>query len=80
MKKGVLFFFMSMLVVSYVFADETVIQMRSIDDQGVGKNIGTVTAADSQYGLLLTPQLRDLPPVASHIILTNHSHAIMTIA
>ncbi|MGB3297758.1 MAG: superoxide dismutase [Cu-Zn] SodC [Phormidesmis sp.] len=29
---------------------------------GVGEAVGTVTLADTQYGLLLTPNLMDLPP------------------
>jgi len=43
-------------------ADEVVVKMNLLTDQGTGKSIGSVTAKDTQYGLLLTPQLTDLPP------------------
>jgi Cu-Zn family superoxide dismutase len=33
-----------------------------VTEQGVGKEIGTVKASDSKYGLILTPQLSDLAP------------------
>jgi Cu/Zn superoxide dismutase len=39
-----------------------VIPVHLTDAQGVGKTVGIVTADDSIYGLLLTPNLRDLPP------------------
>jgi superoxide dismutase, Cu-Zn family len=44
------------------FADEVTIKVNLIDENGVGKKIGTVTAFDSQYGLILKPQLSDLAP------------------
>lgn len=62
MKKGILFIFIFLFISSYVFAEEIVIQMQLINDQGISKNIGVVTATDSQYGLILVPQLGDLPP------------------
>ena len=62
MKKSILFIFIFLFIVSYVFADEIVIQMQLVNEQGVGKNIGVVTVADSKYGLILIPQLGDLPP------------------
>jgi len=46
----------------FVFAGDVVIKMHLVNDQGVGKEIGTVTASDSKFGLLLTPKLSDLPP------------------
>lgn len=33
-----------------------------IDENGVGEEIGTVKAEDTEYGLLLTPSLSNLPP------------------
>lgn len=62
MKKCFLFIFIFSFIVSYVHADEIVIQMQLINEQGVGKNIGVVTATDSEHGLILVPQLNDLPP------------------
>jgi Cu-Zn family superoxide dismutase len=61
MKKSILFTFIFLFFASYVFADEIVIHMQLVNEQGVGKNIGVVTATDSQYGLILIPQLGDLP-------------------
>jgi Cu-Zn family superoxide dismutase len=43
-----------------VFAEEMTIKVFLVTEQGVGKEIGTVTASDSKYGLILTPQLNDL--------------------
>nr|WP_298379332.1 superoxide dismutase [Cu-Zn] SodC [uncultured Halomonas sp.] len=40
------------------------IEMHEVDDQGVGNSIGTVKIEDSQYGLLITPDLAGLPPGA----------------
>ena len=62
MKKTIFVIFVVMFITSYALADETVIQMYLVNDQGIGKNIGAVTATDSQYGLILVPQLRDLAP------------------
>jgi Cu-Zn family superoxide dismutase len=44
------------------FAAEIVVQMNLIDEQGVGKAIGTVTITEGPSGLVLTPALTDLPP------------------
>jgi Cu-Zn family superoxide dismutase len=44
------------------FAEDMSIKVFLVNDQGVGKEIGTITASDSKYGLILTPQLSDLPP------------------
>ena len=43
-------------------AAELAIEMRLVSEQGVGERIGIITAADSPYGLILTPQLGNLPP------------------
>jgi len=44
------------------YAEDAVVQMNALTDQGIGKSIGTITVKDSQYGLLLMPQLTDLAP------------------
>jgi Cu-Zn family superoxide dismutase len=62
MRKIIFVIFTVMSITSYALADETVIHMYLVNDQGIGKNIGVVTATDSQYGLILVPQLRDLVP------------------
>lgn len=38
------------------------VPIKLTDETGVGKEVGTVTLEDTQYGLLLTPSLMDLPP------------------
>lgn len=43
-------------------AATVIIPMYLTNDAGVGKFIGDITAADTQYGLLLTPSLVGLPP------------------
>lgn len=50
------------IVGNTVFAEELVIQMNLVNEQGIGKGIGTITASDSKYGLLLVPQLKGLTP------------------
>jgi Cu-Zn family superoxide dismutase len=63
MNKKVIFILALMFVTTtYALAEEIVIQMQLVDEQGAGKNIGTITAADTNYGLILTPQLSGLPP------------------
>jgi superoxide dismutase, Cu-Zn family len=50
-----------LLSAGWVFADEIVVQLNLLTDQGIGKRIGTVKVQDAQYGLLLTPALTDMP-------------------
>jgi Cu-Zn family superoxide dismutase len=44
------------------FAEDVVVKVNLVNEQGAGKEIGTITASDSKYGLILTPQLSELPP------------------
>lgn len=46
----------------YVFAEDVSIKVYLTGEQGTGKEIGMITAADSTHGLILTPQLSDLAP------------------
>ena len=62
MKKILFALFIVMFFAGYALADEMLIKVNLVTEQGIGKNIGTVTATDSQYGLVLTPQLSDLSP------------------
>src|SRR5690348_9399788 len=39
-----------------------VVPVYLVSNDGQGKKIGTITADDTIYGLLLTPKLQDLPP------------------
>ena len=38
------------------------IAIHAISEEGVGKQIGTIEASDSKWGLLLKPNLSNLPP------------------
>jgi Cu-Zn family superoxide dismutase len=51
-----------LMLPGFVFAEDMIVKVNLVNDQGVGKEIGMVTAADSKYGLILTPQLSDLTP------------------
>ena len=41
---------------------DTGVTMNLVDENGVGKEIGKVTITESQYGVVLTPELTDLTP------------------
>ncbi|RJQ21455.1 MAG: superoxide dismutase [Nitrospiraceae bacterium] len=45
---------------AFAFADEVTIRMYLLTVEGTGKETGTVTATDTQYGLLLVPDLKDI--------------------
>src|SRR3990172_5629354 len=53
---------MSFLVALPLFAAETVVPMNLVNEQGVGKAIGTIMISEGPKGLVLTPQLTDLTP------------------
>ena len=46
----------------FAFAEDIVIKVHLVNEHGMGKEIGTITASDSKYGLILMPKLSDLPP------------------
>lgn len=46
----------------YVNAEETVVTMHLLQKTGVGEEIGTIKAEDTQYGTLFTPNLNGLSP------------------
>ena len=51
-----------MLSASFAFAQaEKVIEMNLVNDKGVAESVGTITAKDTQYGLMLMPDLKGLP-------------------
>lgn len=52
---------MTTLGINLAYASIT-IPMNLIDETGQTKSIGTINAEDSTCGVLLTPQLHDLPP------------------
>lgn len=43
-------------------AEEVTVKINLVSTEGIGKEIGTITATDTEYGLLLKPQLTGLPP------------------
>lgn len=45
-----------------VFAADVVVTMNLVNEQGVGKSIGTVTISEGPKGLVFTPKLTDLTP------------------
>ncbi|MHB8810975.1 MAG: superoxide dismutase [Cu-Zn] SodC [Desulfobulbaceae bacterium] len=45
-----------------VLAADLVVTMNQVDDQGVGKSIGTITISEGPKGLVFTPKLTDLAP------------------
>lgn len=63
MKKNLAFLAAATIVLTgTAFAADIVVPMSLIDEQGVGKAIGTVTISEGPNGLALTPALTDLPP------------------
>ncbi|RJQ50667.1 MAG: superoxide dismutase [Cu-Zn] SodC2 [Nitrospiraceae bacterium] len=65
MKKPVLIVLIAsalLLVSAYSFAGEVIVKMFLLAGEGTGKETGTVTATDTQYGLLLVPMLSGLIP------------------
>lgn len=51
-----------LLFAGIAFAEDVVVKINLVNEQGVGKEIGMITATDSKFGLILTPQLSDLAP------------------
>lgn len=54
----------TLLIAMPVFAADVVVSMNLVNDQGIGKVIGTITISEGPDGLVFTPQLSDLPPGA----------------
>lgn len=51
----------SLFAATAAWAD-TEITLNAVDEKGVGAPLGTITASDSKYGLVLTPALHGLAP------------------
>lgn len=43
-------------------AADTTVTLKLATDKGEGATVGTVTISESKYGLVFTPNLKDLPP------------------
>lgn len=53
---------MALVMVSSSVCAGTEVIMNMVDEKGVGHEVGTVSVADSKYGLVLTPALHGLTP------------------
>jgi Cu-Zn family superoxide dismutase len=63
MKKTVLILFVLVGCAAMAQAEESLkITMNLVTAAGVGKSVGTITAAQTPYGVLLTPELSGLSP------------------
>lgn len=62
MLKTIFVILLVLLLAGFVFGEDVVITVHLVNEQGVGKEIGTISASDSKFGLILTPQLSDLVP------------------
>jgi len=62
MKKTLMLVAAALLAAAPAFADSVTINVHLTSDKGMGESIGTVKAEDTQYGLLLTPDLKGLAP------------------
>ena len=54
--------FISLTVAGFAIAADVTVKMNFVTADGLGKEIGTITATDTPHGLLLTPALSELPP------------------
>jgi Cu-Zn family superoxide dismutase len=45
-----------------VFAADVVVKMNLVNEQGLGRDIGTITISEGPKGLVLSPKLTDLTP------------------
>jgi superoxide dismutase, Cu-Zn family len=63
MKKQFQFFlFIATLAIGATAQADTDASMNLVDEKGVGKEIGKITITESQYGVVLTPELTGLTP------------------
>ncbi len=69
---ALLFVFAFLFVSAAAFADSTTVTVNAVNDKGVGQSIGTVTATDSDVGLILNVNLKGLTPGAHGF----HVHAM----
>lgn len=62
MKKLIFLLVLFSAIAAFVVAEDVIVTMSLVSPEGVGKEIGKITAKDSKYGLLLEPALSGLPP------------------
>lgn len=51
-----------LFVCAFAFAEDMTIAINAVTADGVGKQIGTITAVDTKFGLILKPTIAELPP------------------
>jgi superoxide dismutase, Cu-Zn family len=56
------FLILGLAFCGFAHGAQVTIKVNLVTVDGVGKEIGTIAATDTPYGLLLQPQLSDLPP------------------
>jgi len=55
--------FLAVLLAAFTaFAADMEVTMNQVNDQGIGKSIGTITITEGPKGLVFTPKLSDLTP------------------
>src|SRR5690554_6412149 len=64
MKLGTLISGMFILAACTVNADEASVTLRKVTSEGASEEVGTVHFRDSQFGLMVTPDLEELNPGA----------------
>lgn len=52
----------ALLVCGVALCEDMTIGINAVTADGVGKQIGTITAMDTKFGLILKPTLAELPP------------------
>ncbi len=63
MKRAIQFLLFMGALSAHAVAEANVdVRMNLVDEKGVGKEIGKVTISETQYGLLFTPAISDVPP------------------
>ncbi|SHF68733.1 superoxide dismutase, Cu-Zn family [Modicisalibacter ilicicola DSM 19980] len=62
MRSGKLIGGMGALLLAGLAQAQPIIEMHEVSAEGVGDSIGTIKVEDSEYGLLLTPELSGLEP------------------
>ena len=47
---------------AFAYSADMTVTIHLVSADGVGKDIGTINVSDTKFGLLLNPNLSDLPP------------------
>ena len=74
--KTLLFLCAILALAAFAYSADMTVTVHLVSADGVGKAIGTINISDTKYGLLLNPDLSDLPPGLHGFHL--HEHASCT--